>query len=255
MKTPKSIRISQLTRRVLTTALVALASSSLVHADDGKKENTVIGLHLYVPVEYHNIDAGDLNRYMGVAELPQVRLPAVFAGIGTQIQIDRIVLNASVAASGRRYDLENARMSAPFTIYGVTIGYDLRSCPFVNLQPYAGVRVARMAYNYKLESEGLDPTYRQHDEMQFRGNRSMIDLGIGASLQKSYLIGLRGGVLVPAGRTRWESGDGSALTGGPELSYRFYVGVNLGLGRANIKIKNTPALPSAEPEGNLSFVY
>lgn len=255
MKTPKSISISKLTLRSLITAILGLSLSVPGLAQESSRDHTVVGLHVYVPVEYHSIDPGELNRFMGVADLPQVRVPRVFTGIGTQIQVDRIVLNGSIAAGGKRYDVENAKMSAPFTTYGFTLGYDLLKCPFMNLQPYAGIRVARMAYKCKLESEGPDQTYRQHDEMQFRGNRGMIDLGIGASLQKAYLLGLRGGVLIPAGRTRWESGDGSKLTGGPELRYRYYIGVSLGLGRANIKIKNAPAVKSSESEESVSFVY
>jgi len=250
MKVPKSLTSRLLTQAILCIALMMqsfAAGATGTHRQKEKEEageHTVIGLHVYVPIEYCSIDAGNLNKYMGVAELPQVRVPSVLVGLGTQVQIDRIVVNLSFATGGKRYNLDNARLSAPFSTYGFTVGYDLRSSPFVNLQPYLGFRMGRAVYKYENltpQSNGVSGAVTAPDEMTFRGNRKMLDLGLGLSWQSKLLVGVRGGVLLPIGSTSWKSGDGARFTEGPELSYRYYLGLNIGFGRANIRVKNAVA--------------
>jgi hypothetical protein len=261
MKVPKSLRSMMLTHAFLCIALmmqgsaVGAAGTQRQKEKENKHEHTVIGLHIYVPVEYYGIDAGNLNKYMGVAELPQVRVPSILVGLGTQVQIDRIVVNMSFSTGGKRYNLDNARLSAPFSTYGFTIGYDLKSSPYVNLQPYAGFRMGRAGYNYENLTSPPASGSTAPDQMKFRGNRGMLDLGVGISLQSRFLVGVRSGVLLPIGRTRWKSGDGAQLSEGPDLSYRYYIGLNFGFGRANIKVKNTMAATYNESEPSLSSAY
>jgi hypothetical protein len=255
MKAPKSISLKQLANRILCSAALTACCTTGAGAHKEMNDHTTFGLHVYVPVEYYNIDAGNLNKFLGVAELPHVQVPRIFPGIGTQIQMDRIVLNASFSMSGKRYNLDNTRLSAPFRTYGFTLGYDLMKSPFMNLQPYAGVRMGKVSYNYEnvASNMALPPSGLQ--ATSFRGRRGMLDLGVGVSWQSKLLLGFRGGVLVPTGRTKWKDGDGAQLTGGPELSYRYYLGVNIGFGRANIKVKTASSEKHHSGNGDLSFIY
>ncbi len=255
MKTPKPFAFNKFAHCVLGTAMLMVSCGTRAAAHGTGKAETVIGLHVYVPLEYNNIDAGHLNKYMGVAELPQVRVPSLFTGLGTQVQIDRVVVNASFTIAAKKYRLDNTRMSAPFATYGFTVGYDLIKSPFVNLQPYAGFRAGKVTYNYENLAPNPAPAPGTHDEMSFRGRRGMLDLGVGASWQRNLLLGVRGGVLVPAGRTKWKDGSGAQLSGGPELSYRYYLGVSVGIGRANIRVKNSPQAKTTHGDGSVSFIY
>lgn len=259
MNSYKQFTLNHFRRRIVSTVVLVLLAGFGAAAAKNDKQHSVLGLHIYIPVEHYGIDAGNLNKYMGEAELPQVRVPGLLIGVGTQIQVDRIVVNLSVASSAKQYRPDNARMSAPFSTYGFSVGYDLIRCPFLNLQPYAGLRTARVAYNYEQLSSRSTSTAQtgqsQHEAMKFRGRRGMLDMGIGASFQTKVLAGVRAGVLIPTGRTRWTSDDGAQLSGGPDLSYRYYIGVNLGFGKANIKLATGPCPASAEAEDNVSFVY
>lgn len=104
------------------------------------------------------------------------------------------------------------------------------------LYPCIGFKSCATGYRYNQELPNSSITFTNYlqtplEHKEFSNSLPHLDLGLGFSVQSTYLLGLRFGFLVPLDDDRWRiNASKAALDDSPGIRYPCYFSLTLGVG-------------------------
>jgi hypothetical protein len=206
-----------------------------IQARNDSTSATVFGLFLTYSNQFSFADPGPLNEQLELLGYPESKLTLFNPGWGVQLQVNRFILSystnrRSVTDDNNVYISETSYRNATFFL-----GFDAIKQPRFSLYPFVGLSRSQYKYAYASKPQGtvtFDNYFEGVLDAKEINNRMMhLDLGIGFSVQNSWLLGVRGGYLIPLQESQFTAFDGSIrVNNAPEMSYNYYLTVTIGIG-------------------------
>jgi len=206
-----------------------------LHARSDSSSATVFGIFITYSNQFSFADPGPLNEQLVLLGYPESDLTLFNPGWGLQLQLNRLILSYSVNSrsltdDNNVYISETSYRNATFFV-----GFDAIKQPRYSLYPFVGLSRSQYNYSYAAKPQG-SVTFTNYfdgllDAKEINNRRMHLDLGLGFSVQRNWLLGIRSGYLVPLQDSRFTAFDGSIrLNGAPEMAYNYYLTVTIGIG-------------------------
>lgn len=198
------------------------------------KENSVRGIFFTFPLEIPFINNALFNRQLNQYNYPASDYPSLNAGIGLQLHLDRTIWSVSFTGSSRKSRMETTETSSEHFAFSGNFGYNVLPTYRFSLYPYIGVKGVGLKYSFKeIVTQNIsfsDYLNSRTEYKEFNRWRGYIDLGIGFSHQKSHLLNLRAGYLLPFSKSRCFDSSNKEISDVPPIEYNFYLNLTIGLG-------------------------
>jgi len=218
---------------ILLLSLIGFQHNLMAQKDSLK--NNIVGAHLTMPIEFPIIGNDAFNEQLSSLGFPTAKYPTANFGIGLQFYINRVITAFSFCKTTKRNKQNNHLTETEYRSTSLNIGYNLLKSQDFLLYPYAGFKGCGLNYLYreKLTNEASFDNYVDTDlrYKEITNSRGHLDLGIGFSHQRSYLINFRFGYLLPLEKSRWNMNDNrTELSNSPTTNYNYYFSMIIGFG-------------------------
>jgi hypothetical protein len=200
-------------------------------------EDHTYGYFFTLPLEFPIVENHDLDNALTAAGYPKCTLPVVTPGFGLQVQLYQFIGTLSYNRSTSRPKSDSVALAISYRAISIGVGYDVLRHPYYSLFPYLGFKFCKTSYRYN-EKVTDTPTLSNYlqtnlDYKELTNSPAHLDLGLGASYQTLYLIGLRAGILLPMGKAQWYINNNKVAIGdSPGFRYQGYVALTVGLGES-----------------------
>jgi hypothetical protein len=193
------------------------------------------GSFIVVPIEAPVIKTNAINSALIEKALPPIKTPSILFGIGIQLYSSNVITLISYSKNTSIYYQENFETRLSYKSIGINIGYNLLRSPSISLYPYVGLKRIILDYqsNQEQQTEVSFENYLQskHTYHSLSTAKNCIDLGLGLSKQKIFLINLKAGCLLLNETKSWETNHKEVkIIDAPLIRFNYYIQLTLGLG-------------------------
>lgn len=202
-------------------------------AGNAAEKDMSFGFFYFLSLEVPIIDASPLNQALTALQMPQADPPDVCPGFGMMYFFNRAIVTFSYNSSTAKLEEDTMIVKTRYRTFAFNLGYDVLKTVHFSLYPYVGFKSSSFNYLYKQNVvpgsfSGYFNTNLDHKEIN--NTNWSLDLGLGFSFQKILLFNLRGGYMLPLGKVEWTDKNNNTLAGAPNINYRGYVSIIIGLG-------------------------
>ncbi|MFT2011157.1 hypothetical protein ACMA1I_20980 [Pontibacter sp. 13R65] len=206
---------------------------TIAKADSAK--STVFGSYLILPLEFPVISNGSMNAELGRLGYPGFKYPVAAVGFGLQLYTNRVITTFSYNKTTRKDDNDFFRHEVEYRATSFSFGYDLLRHYQFSLYPYVGYKGTGLNYLYQEKPQEVwsfeDYLKANTNSKEITNSQANLDLGLGWSFQTFYLLNLKAGYLVPLEKQTWKiNNNKDLLRHSPQVNYKFYFTVSIGLG-------------------------
>jgi hypothetical protein len=217
----------------LLILILGICSSATAQSDSGK--NSEFGFFYCLPIEFPILDDRDFNTRITSLGFAESHYPRLNLGAGLQFHSNRLITTVSFNKQTKRENNQSQIIETEYRAFSINAGYDFLPNTNFSIYPYVGFKGCGLSYLYRQKAKDslTFNTYLRDsfDYKEIYNSKGHLDLGLGLSIQRFYLINLRFGYLLPLETTRWYAVDSDApLKNSPGIRYQFYFILNLGLG-------------------------
>ena len=218
---------------ILLLSIVSFCNNLMAQKDTLK--NNIGGIFLTMPIEFPFIDNSALNEQLSSFGFSPANYSTANIGIGLQFHFNQAIASFSFCKTTKNNEKGDYLTKIEYRSTSFNVGYDLLKSQWFSLYPYVGFKGCGLNYYYrdKLPDETSFDNYFKSDlkYKEITNSRGHLDLGVGFSHQRFYLINFRFGYLLPLEKVRWNiNNNETTLSNSPTINYNCYFSLTIGLG-------------------------